>query len=79
MTALTDVNSKTKGFALGAVDYVTKPFQREEVLARINAHLTIGSLYRQLQLRNVELEINNLELKRKITGLLLLIRKQSIP
>ncbi|RMH69854.1 MAG: hybrid sensor histidine kinase/response regulator [Gemmatimonadetes bacterium] len=41
MTALSDTVDKVKGFNAGAVDYVTKPFQQEEVLARINAHLTI--------------------------------------
>jgi len=41
MTALSDTEHKVKGLRLGAVDYITKPFQQEEVLARINTHLTI--------------------------------------
>jgi len=41
MTALTETENKVKGLKLGAVDYITKPFQHEEVLARINTHLTI--------------------------------------
>ncbi|ETR71151.1 MAG: response regulator receiver sensor signal transduction histidine kinase [Candidatus Magnetoglobus multicellularis str. Araruama] len=41
MTALTDIDTKLKGFELGAVDYITKPFQRAEVSARISTHLTI--------------------------------------
>ncbi len=44
MTALSDTLEKVKGFELGAVDYVTKPFQQEEVLARIKTHLTIRKL-----------------------------------
>jgi signal transduction histidine kinase len=41
MTALTDTTNKVKGFEHGAVDYITKPFQHEEVLMRISTHLTI--------------------------------------
>ena len=41
MTALTDTGEKLKGFKAGAVDYVTKPIQHEEVYARIHTHLTI--------------------------------------
>ncbi len=41
ISALTDVQDKIRGFKAGGVDYVTKPFQQEEVLARINAHVTI--------------------------------------
>jgi signal transduction histidine kinase len=41
MTALSETENKVKGLQLGAVDYITKPFQHEEVLARINTHLTI--------------------------------------
>ncbi len=46
MTALSDTIDKVYGFQLGAVDYVTKPLQHEEVIARVNAHLT---LHRQKQ------------------------------
>ena len=46
MTSLTDTINKVHGFEVGAADYVTKPLQHEEALARINAHLT---LYRQRQ------------------------------
>jgi PAS domain S-box-containing protein len=49
MTGLTDTVSKVKGFELGAVDYVTKPFQHEEVIARITMHLTVQRLKRELQ------------------------------
>jgi DNA-binding response OmpR family regulator len=45
-----------KGLALGGVDYVTKPFQAEEVMARIRAHLRIVNLQRQLSRQNQELE-----------------------
>lgn len=41
ISALTDIQDKVRGFEAGGVDYITKPFQQEEVLARINAHLTI--------------------------------------
>jgi formate hydrogenlyase transcriptional activator len=44
MSALTETVDKVRGFALGAVDYITKPFQQEEVLARITAHLTLERL-----------------------------------
>src|SRR5262245_29714410 len=49
MTALTDTVEKVRGFEEGAVDYVTKPFQVEELLARVRAHLTICSLRAKLQ------------------------------
>lgn len=60
MTALSDTVDKIKGFEIGAVDYITKPFQQEEVRARIHAHLTIQNLQRQLQSQNEVLqELNN--------------------
>ncbi|MGH8511997.1 MAG: sigma 54-interacting transcriptional regulator, partial [Gammaproteobacteria bacterium] len=49
MTALTDIVDKLKGFELGAVDYITKPFELEEVLARTNTHLTLQRLKSRLQ------------------------------
>ncbi len=41
MTALADVDHKMKGFEVGGVDYITKPFQEKEVLARIKTHLRL--------------------------------------
>jgi DNA-binding response OmpR family regulator/class 3 adenylate cyclase len=69
MTALSDTMDKVKGFGLGAVDYITKPFQREEVLSRIKTHLSIHHLQQQVQAKNVELEIHNVELKERIKTL----------
>lgn len=48
MTALSDTSDKVEGFNCGAVDYICKPFQQEEVLARISAHLTIRRQQREL-------------------------------
>lgn len=56
MSALTDTTDKIRGFAAGAVDYVTKPVGGEELLARINAHLTIKFLYRELEEANERLQ-----------------------
>jgi CheY-like chemotaxis protein len=52
MTALTDTEHKVKGFSLGAVDYVTKPFQREEVLARIEVQIRLQCLSKILEYQN---------------------------
>jgi formate hydrogenlyase transcriptional activator len=53
MTALSDLVEKVKGFEVGGVDYLTKPVQHEEVLARITTHLTIRRLQQQLQEQNI--------------------------
>jgi diguanylate cyclase (GGDEF)-like protein len=55
MTALSDIEDKIHGFNLGAVDYITKPFQQEEVLARIHTHLTLRFLQQQLEQQNARL------------------------
>ncbi len=52
MTALSDTVDKVTGFSLGAVDYVTKPVQQEEVRARVTTHLMIRNLQKQLQAQN---------------------------
>lgn len=52
MTALNDTESKVRGFECGAVDFISKPFQQEEVLARIQAHLTIQKQKKSLLLSN---------------------------
>lgn len=56
LSALGDVIDKVKAFQSGAVDYITKPFQFEEVLARIETQLTIRNLQLQLKQRNTELQ-----------------------
>lgn len=78
ISALDDTSNKVKGFEAGGVDYITKPFQPAEVIARINTHLTIRNLRIELEntnsklfeenkiRRNMELKLNehksNLEL-----------------
>ena len=54
MTALSDTVDKVKGLELGAVDYITKPFQHEEVLARIKLHLNLFYLNNRLEQRVLE-------------------------
>mgnify|MGYP002776989166 CR=1 FL=1 len=49
LTALTDVVDKVRGFDLGAVDFITKPLQCEEVLARVKLQLRLQNLTKQLQ------------------------------
>ncbi len=56
MSALSDTIDKVKGLSMGGVDYVTKPFHTEEVLARINVHLKLNSLTRQLEDQKNDLE-----------------------
>jgi DNA-binding response OmpR family regulator len=77
MTALSDTVDKLKGFEAGAVDYVTKPVEVAEVLARVRTHLTLRNLQKQLQIANdtltekvqaldranVELQKRNVELQ----------------
>jgi len=63
MTALTDTIDKIKGFDLGAADYITKPFQHEEVMARVKAHIKLRRLQRQLQKHTAELEQRNKQLE----------------
>ena len=56
ISALDDVFDKVKAFQAGGVDYITKPFQVEEVLARVNIHLNIRKLQKQLQQQNSQLQ-----------------------
>ncbi|HBE19656.1 MAG TPA: hybrid sensor histidine kinase/response regulator [Cyanobacteria bacterium UBA11149] len=55
ISAISDVVDKVKGFAVGGVDYITKPFHIEEVLARVETHLSICYLQRSLKTKNDEL------------------------
>jgi len=62
MTALSSTEDKVKGFAVGGVDYITKPIQHEEVLARITTHLRIRDLTINLNAKVEELTKTRFEL-----------------
>lgn len=69
LSSLTDTDDKIEGFKSGGVDYITKPFQKEETLARINTHLKIRFLQKQLNerikvLRQREIELSRLNQKK---------------
>ncbi len=49
VSALADTNEKVQGFELGAVDFVTKPYQREELLARVRTHLEVDRMRNDLK------------------------------
>jgi signal transduction histidine kinase len=66
MTALADTANKVKGLSLGAVDYITKPFQQEEILARIHLHLKLRDLTRELADKNAQLYELNTSLEQKV-------------
>lgn len=55
LSALNDTSNKVQGLAVGGVDYISKPFQVEEVLARVEIHLTIRRLRQKLQEQNLTL------------------------
>ncbi len=66
MTALSDLNSKVQALDLGAVDYVTKPFQEQEVLARVKTHLQLRhltqTLEQQVAQKTAELQASQMQL-----------------
>lgn len=63
LSALSDAESKIKGFKVGGIDYITKPFHREEVLARIELHLKLKKLEEEREKNIKELEIRERNLK----------------
>ena len=56
LSALDDLQAKVKGFSLGGADYISKPFQSLEVIARVKTHARVIRLERELQARNRELQ-----------------------
>ncbi|MDQ2676545.1 MAG: response regulator, partial [Actinomycetota bacterium] len=70
ISALDDVFDKVKAFKTGGVDYITKPFQAEEVVARVENQLQISRLRRKLEARERDLEQRNAELLAKNEELL---------
>lgn len=63
MTSLVSVEDKVAGFAAGGVDYVTKPLHVEEVRSRVNTHLSLRAMQKELELKNAQLTAINEELE----------------
>ncbi len=72
MTGLSDTPSKVKGFQAGAVDYITKPYQAEELLARIKTHLDLKKMQQHLEElvleRTAKLTRKTVQLREEITA-----------
>ena len=66
LSALTDTKDKVQGLDMGAVDYITKPFQPDEVIARVNTHLTVYRLKKALDEKNKELQEANDYLEERV-------------
>src|SRR5687768_5071584 len=66
ISALTEQLDKVKAFATGGVDYLTKPFQMEELHARVETHLKLRHLQVELQRTNVRLETANDRMSRDL-------------
>ena len=56
ISALNELEDKVEAFSEGGVDYISKPFQAEEVLARVNTHITLHSIQTSLERKNIELQ-----------------------
>jgi PleD family two-component response regulator len=68
ISALDETSDKVRAFDEGGVDYITKPFEAGEVLARVNTHLTIRNLQKALQIQNTQLQEKNNELQRALSS-----------
>jgi PAS domain S-box-containing protein len=67
LSGLDDVGDKIRGFESGGVDYITKPFQAAEVLARVDMHLALHRLRKQAETQNIVLEAMVQERTRELT------------
>jgi formate hydrogenlyase transcriptional activator len=69
LSGLDDVGDKIRGFESGGVDYITKPFQAAEVLARVETHLALHRLRKQAETQNVVLDAMVQERTRELVGI----------
>ncbi len=70
LSAASEVEERVKGFSMGAVDFITKPFQRDEMLARVRTHLQLSRLQNRLEAmvgqRTAELNVSNDRLQKEL-------------
>lgn len=66
ISATTETEERVQGFQLGAVDFVVKPFQRQELLARVRAHLALNRMQDELKRQAVDLRDTNMLLQNEI-------------
>lgn len=82
LTAKTETSDIVKGFEVGAVDYVAKPFNVHELLARVNTHLTVDQLRRSLAEKNVELaraHAREVEMAHRVQSQLIPLQTPQLP
>lgn len=84
ISSLEEPADKVKGFDVGGVDFITKPFQSEEILARVHTHLSLHRLQKQMKTQNALLEEqiqqrkkNEKELKRYQKNLEQMVRERT--
>ncbi|TKC95181.1 response regulator [Polyangium fumosum] len=66
MTCLGEAANKLEGFEAGGVDYITKPFEIDEVLARIKTHLCLREAQKELEAKNAQLQRAHQELEQRV-------------
>ena len=67
LSAVTEIEQRVKGLKLGAVDFIAKPFQREELLARVQTHLALSRLRNSFKQQAADLRLANEQLQHEIT------------
>ncbi len=78
LSAKTETQDKIRGLEIGGVDYITKPFYRGEVLARVRTQLKIRRLTRELRRTNAELQRKNQELEAANAAITQLMRTDAL-
>ena len=68
ISASTEAEERVVGFQLGGVDFVTKPFRKDELLARVQTHLELSQLRRRLTQQTIDLQLVNDQLLQEIEG-----------
>ena len=67
LSAVSETEQRVKGLKLGAVDFISKPFKREELLARVQTHLTLRRLRAGFEQQAADLRLANVKLQHEIT------------